>query len=485
MPNRLSGLKLGIAKSRGERYQVRFGFEATHQAYRPDFGIPGIDGRPADIPRDRQLSEPWDDSTTDNQIADVHADVDLSHQTRLALSVTHLRAQSTSIRQSISGIVPGAPAGTYSRTIFFEPDTRRHVNSIGTSLSSVQNTGAVTHNLFVGLEYYKEDLSAPGVPVAAVDASPPINIYSPVFGLVRKPTSFSFTTTSEDLSSVATSVQDRMDVGGWSVVAGLRHLQQSFLYGVPGTHGVDERRYSPRVGVLRHLSSTQSVYAGYSTGTVPNQAASSTNQSLPSRNSSQYEVGWKSQWMNGRASSDVAVYRLTQENMLSSDLSTPNPFDQTVAGTARAVGLEASLFGQVTTRFSVMGTYALTDSSHLKNARFAGNATANVARHTTSLWALYSWKEHWRSGVGISARSRRWADQSNTIVLPGYGVVDGTLSYLWRPSSASPVEVQLAMRNILDETYYVVSHLHVDRWIMPGERRRMLITASYRFGARL
>jgi len=41
--------------------------------------------------------------------------------------------------------------------------------------------------------------------------------------------------------------------------------------------------------------------------------------------------------------------------------------------------------------------------------------------------------------------------------------------------------VQLALRNAFDKHYYVSSHLHVSRWIMPGEGRNVAVTGSYRF----
>jgi iron complex outermembrane receptor protein len=43
------------------------------------------------------------------------------------------------------------------------------------------------------------------------------------------------------------------------------------------------------------------------------------------------------------------------------------------------------------------------------------------------------------------------------------------------------VELQLAVRNLLDKDYYVSSHLHVSRWITPGQGRSFVLSATYRF----
>ncbi|MBU2410858.1 MAG: TonB-dependent receptor plug domain-containing protein, partial [Gammaproteobacteria bacterium] len=76
--DRLDGIKFGIAKSDGDRYHLRAGVEATNQTYQPDYGIPALNGRPVAVPRDRQLSEPFGDSTTSNRIVDLHGDVALT-----------------------------------------------------------------------------------------------------------------------------------------------------------------------------------------------------------------------------------------------------------------------------------------------------------------------------------------------------------------------------------------------------------------------
>lgn len=57
VPDKLEGLKLGIAKSDGNRYYLHAGFEAVNQRYQPDYGIPSLGDRPVDVPHDRQFCE--------------------------------------------------------------------------------------------------------------------------------------------------------------------------------------------------------------------------------------------------------------------------------------------------------------------------------------------------------------------------------------------------------------------------------------------
>jgi iron complex outermembrane receptor protein len=158
--DRLDGLKLGIAKSDGNRYHLRADIEAIDQQYNPDYGIPAIGYRPAAVPRDRQFGEPFADSTVGSRIASFHSDVALSPTTRAALDVTHLEAASVTVKSLLTGSpLRGQAPGTFSRITAWEPDTRRRIDSVTASLTSTQQLGGLVHRIYLGVDYYKELLS--------------------------------------------------------------------------------------------------------------------------------------------------------------------------------------------------------------------------------------------------------------------------------------------------------------------------------------
>lgn len=481
----LEGVKLGIAKGYGRRYHLSAGFEAINQTYRPDYGIPAVDGRPVAVPRDRQFGEPFGDSRTNNRIVDLHGDFALSDDTRLALDATHLEAHSTSIKNLLNGSpLAGQPAGTYARVSAWEPGTERRIDSIATSLTSKQQLAGVTHKLFFGFDKYRETLNQPALAVPA-STSPGINVYAPVYGLVTAPPAgvvLPRSLTTEDLTSMAASAQDQVDLGVWSLVAGLLYTDQQFMYGAVNTLPIDESRWSPKLGLLYRLSARHTLYANIASGLSPNQVSSSSNQSLPSRESRQMELGWKSLWIGGTLMGDVALYRLKQSNMISADQSTPaNNFDFSVDGTARSQGLEASLTGSVSAHLSVSATYAYTDAVYLQNAVNGGKRVPNVARHAMTLWGQYRWNDSWKTGAGLYLQGARFADEANGTTLPGYGRFDATQTWTKRIGNSQSMELQLALRNAFDQHYFVSSHLHVSRWITPGEGRNLSLTGTYRF----
>ena len=485
VPDSLEGIKLGLAKSGGNRYHLRVGVEATNQTYQPDYGLPALGNRVVDVPRDRQLGEPWGDSTTNNRIVDLHGDLALGSSTRVALDLSHLEANSTSIKNLLSGNpLAGQAAGTWTRVSAWEPGTTRRIDSVLASLTTAQDLGGLSHQLYAAVEYYKETLDQPSLSVPG-STSPRINVFAPVYGLVTAPPAgvvLPLSLTTQNLEAAAASLQDQIDLGDWSLVAGLRLDQQSFVYGTAGTLPVDEARWSPKLALLRRLSAADTVYANLSTGTSANQVSSSGNQSLPSRRSAQGELGWKATWRGGTLVSEVAAYRLAQTNLISSDLSTPaNNFDFTVGGTARSQGLEASLKGAVSAQIDVTASYAYTDSAYQQNAVYGGNRVPNVARHALTLWGQARWAGGWSTGAGVYAQSSRYADEANTVVLPGYGRLD--LVQAWRTAlgNGQALELQLALRNLFDKQYHVSSHLHVSRWVTPAQGRNLALSANYRF----
>lgn len=492
VPDRLDGLKLGLAKSDGKRFRLRAGVEIIRQDYRPDYGIPSITDRPVDVPRDRQFGEPWADSTTDSRIADLHGDLALSADTRLSIDITRLDARSTSLKNTLTGsarpVTPATPYGTFDRGASLEPDTRRRIDSVSASLASALKSGSARHQVFAGVDVYRETLNQPGLSIPAA-FTPPIHVFDPVYGQVAPPpvgTPLRSSLTTQDLDSVAASLQDQVDIGDWVLTGGLRHTRQKFVYGAAGTQAADESGWSPKFGVLRRLSDSDSVYANYTRGMAPNQVPSSSGQSLPSRHSRQVELGWKSLWRGGQLASEVALYQLDQRNMISTDDSTPlNSFDFTVDGSGRSRGLESSLTGNLTGRLSVRAAYAWTQARVLANSLLAGKAVPNVAAHSASLWGQYRWPDagglQWTTGAGLYAQGKRFADRANTVTLPGYARLDLTQTWEKQLGQARSLEVQLALRNALDKAYFVSSHLHVARWVTPAQGRNLMLSAMYRF----
>ena len=476
-PDKLDGIKLNLTKTEGDAYRISFDFEGTNQDYQPDFGLPGLNGAPAAVPLDRQLSEPFADSETDNRIFSAHGEFKLSPSTDLSVDYTHMDSSTLSIRNSVFREIAG-PTGTFMRVTAFEPDGNRDIDALSASIISVFKAGKVTHNLFVGAEYYLEKATIPRVAVPASN-NPPINVFNPVYGLTTAPSGpFSPTFTTQDSESYLLTVQDRIEIGRFNLIAGLQYVDDTSLYGGAGTLPYSEDRLSPKVGVTYAVTPNQSLYASYTTGTSPQYVATATRESVPMRTSDQIEAGWKAELFDGRVQAELAAYRLEQDRTITPD---PNQFGVFfVNGSTRSQGLEAALNGQLTDRLSLGLSYAYTDAEFLEGSLSPGNQTPNVPYNSGNAFVEMQWDDHWRSSLNVYAQGDRFADLANTTVLDGYVTADLAQAYAFE-LAGNDVELQLNIRNLFDETYYSGSHLHVSRYIMPGRPRTVSLSAMFRF----
>ncbi len=142
--------------------------------------------------------------------------------------------------------------------------------------------------------------------------------------------------------------------------------------------------------------------------------------------------------------------------------------------------------GRLTDRIDGVASYAYTDAKYLDNPIYGGRRVPNVARHGANVWGQYRWGpdrggRQWKTGAGAYVQGPRFADEANTTVLPGYARVDLVQSFSARLGAGQSVELQLAVRNLFDKQYFSSSHLHVNRWITPGQGRNFALSALYRF----
>ena len=479
VPDQLDGVKLGLSKTERGRYRIGIGFEATNQTYRPDYGIPALGDRPVAVPRNRQLGEPFADSTSNNRIVDLHGRFSVDARTSIAVGLTHLENEAVSVKNGLTGApLPGRPAGTWARFTSIEPDSRRRIDAALASISRTGTLGAASHQLYAAAEFYKETLDQPGRSAQ----SPPQNVFQPVYGVVAPPApgaQLPLSVTLQDLHASALSLQDTIDHGPWTLVAGVRYDHQEFVYGNASVLPANESRWSPKLALLRRVGGADTVYASFATGTAPNQGASSSNQSLASRRARQAELGWKSAWAGGALRSDLALFQLDQRNLLTDDQSTASVSDRTVDGSGRSRGLELSLSGTVG-RVDVSAQYAYTLAQYRENALFSGNRLPNIARHAGSLWAQYDWGGAGKTSLGAYAQSHRFAERENRVTLPGYVRLDLVHTVAVRLGGKA-LEGQFALRNLADRDYFVSSHLHVARWITPARGRNASLALRYKF----
>ncbi|WP_031338339.1 TonB-dependent siderophore receptor [Xanthomonas maliensis] len=291
-------------------------------------------------------------------------------------------------------------------------------------------------------------------------------------------------------SQAAAFLEDRLALSArWSVLAGVRHdratLERTDL--ISGQEAFS-RVYSTtgwRVGTVFAVQPSQSFYAQYSAAADPIGGLlmlSPANANFDLARGRQLEIGWKQAFARGEWT--LAAYRIRKTGLLSRDPADPDRSVQIGAQTSR--GVEAAL------------TYALSDAWSLDltasalHAAFAnfldssgaagvvvsrdGNVPPNVAERLATAWLSWQLHPDWRLAGGVRYVGKRYADNANTLVLPGYATTDVALSWQARPAT----RLSARIFNLFDRTYYTTAYYTDTQWFV-GPDRRIELTLEQRF----
>ncbi|MDF5708869.1 MAG: TonB-dependent siderophore receptor [Nostoc sp. S4] len=219
----------------------------------------------------------------------------------------------------------------------------------------------------------------------------------------------------------------------------------------------EDTAFSPRVGIVYKPIPLVSLYASYSQSFVPSRPFQRNEDNSPFKPTTgeAFEVGVKTEFLDGRLAATVAAYQITKQNIVVAD---PNRPDFSIqVGEQRSRGIEFDVAGEILPGWKIIGSYTYIDPEITEdtNADLKGNVPSNVPRNSASLWTTYEFQTgDWKGfgfGGGVTFVGDRQGDLENTFTLPSYARVDAALYYRrdnWR--------VGLNIKNLFD-TYYFES----------------------------
>lgn len=486
--DRLSSFTGGLAWVPNARTSITATLDHSDNRYRTDYGIPAVGDRPADLPWSRQ----YNDSPYLSSAKTTSFKLDASHQFNdtWQLKGRLLRLNSDTAEMDIAtyrgdygmGMLPGQTCpGTgdpLCRYYFgVRPDGRYQVDQFNADLTGKFQTGGVGHTVLVGFDTYRTKKT--GTTYMQQIAS--VDVYNPVLGhtpgldpMMSMPQDY------DDHSRWASVyVQDQLALGNGVFLTGaLRHDRTDAVFGMPGTEPNKQSFTTPRLGAVWQFAPNQSVYAQYQDAVAANNGRDTvTGAALAAERGRQVEVGHKIELFDGKLNSTVALFQLTKRNRGASVLDPRSPTGTNVVtmGEAVARGLEWDISGQVTSKLSLIGSYAYTDTEVTRDPTYQGMKLANVARHAASLWARYAIDSQWAVGGGVFAQSARPGDSGNTFRMPGYARVDAMVAYRFA-LGASKASLQFNLDNVFNRKYHTSSHQFVQDWIKLGNPRTAKLT---------
>ncbi|POF39992.1 TonB-dependent siderophore receptor [Pseudomonas laurylsulfativorans] len=461
-------------------------YEYSRYNRTPDRGIPGVNGRPADVGRDTTYGSENDFIDDKAQSLRSKLTYELSDNWQLRQTLGVFKLDSDFDNTYLSGYVPATNKVTRQH---WQQDlnTRNLYNNV--ELEGGFDTFGLEHRLLTGIEIgsqrrdpllYTAATSGPGSsPVPALD------LYTPDRNLRHTGRMVVSSNTHTEVESRAVYVQDQLRLNDqWQLLAGLRYD----TFDIESTNKVrnisedsDSHSTSPRVGVVWTPLQNHSFYASWSKtfspvgggliGITPGAAGNSND--LSPELTKQKEIGVKSDWLDDRLSTTLAIYELELYNRRTSDPN--NPTITLLSGLQRSRGIELTAAGRITGNWYMRGGVGLQDATiEEDNNGLEGKRINNVAKHNASLFLTWKPEMGWYAETGLTLVGDRYADNLNTTVLPGYGRWDALAGFRQKEW-----DVRAALNNITDKTYY--SSATSAFQIQPGAPRSLVVTGTYSF----
>ncbi|KHA56033.1 ligand-gated channel protein [Aeromonas hydrophila] len=452
-------------------------YERNEHDRTPDRGIPGVNGRPADVPKEYVYSDTRRDFIDDvAQSTRSRFTWDINDQWQLRQQLGY-----TSLDSHFDNTYVTSVKGDQVTRSRWQQDLKANSLISNTEAEGQLQTGPVEHRLLVGFEQNWQERTPKLYQNAT--AIPAGNLYDPG----SLPTYDGAMKLSSDANHKVRGyglyVQDQLSLGDWHLLAGLRRddfTVTSRRNDLNKEETVSVSSLSPRLGLVWNPIEEHAFYASYSKTFTPvggeliGITPGDKNNNLDPQHTRLYEGGVKSDWLDGRLATTLSLYRLEMYNKRSKD-----PLDPTkviLTGLQRTEGIELSARAQLTDEFYLRGGIAIQDAEQVKaDADLQGKRPMNVSRQNGELFAGYqSGKQGWFGETGVTAVGDRFADNANTTTLPGYARFDARAGYRWQQW-----ETQLSVENLTDHDYFVSATSASQ--IMPGTPRQLHLSAAYRF----
>lgn len=331
--------------------------------------------------------------------------------------------------------------------IEFEGRTKVDTFSVDNRVNGQFDTGAISHDLTVGLDYkfYRLDhCQASGfstVSVSNPDRNGVKGDLTPYLDQVL---------TQQQLGIYA---QDQLRFGdGWiATLNGRYDLVNTKSDATIGySYQSDDQAASGRAGLAYEFANGVTPYVSAATFFNPVIGASATAPIKP-EDGYQFEAGVKYQptFIDGLFT--VSAFQITKNNWTVTD---PVKFLQSQIGQVKSTGIEFE--GKVNLNESwkllASATYQNLEMTKHADGSLIGNSPYLIPNVTASMWLDYTLPENVMDGVSLGAglryQGKSWADYANTLRVPDALVADAAIRY-----QKNGLAVSLNVNNLFDKEY--------------------------------
>jgi iron complex outermembrane receptor protein len=477
----------------GESTQLTFAYE--HREFLTPFDrgtvIDPRDNHPLDIPRDRRLDEPFNNMEGRSDLYHFQADHDLNNDWKAHFGYSWNRETYDASQVRVTAI--DTRNGTLSRSMDGTQNAMSTDRFTTASLEGKIDVAGMQHDLVLGVDdEYRKIYRADLIRQKSLTT---FSYLDPVYGREVPGTTVSPADSAQTdiLRSDSVYLQDSIHLTDqWILVAGGR-FQEYDQYagkGVPFKANTDSngQKWVPRAGLVYRYTNELSFYGSYTESFKPNStiaplSGSSTvlDGSIAPEEAKSWEVGARLE-MPGRVTGNLALFDIKKRNVLVANAEGPVTL-YSAAGEVRSRGLEVDLSGQLSDRWSMIGSYAYTDAEVTQDPVYKGKQLQNVAKNSGSLSAVYDFGtivggDQLRVGAGARYVGERAGNAVNDFDLPSYTVADAFATYDTQ-LDGQRVKFQLNVKNLFDRTYYTSAASRF--FVSMGDSRQVTLSSTLEF----
>ena len=296
--------------------------------------------------------------------------------------------------------------------------------------------------------------------------------------------------------TVGVFINDTIDLGPqWTLTGAMRydHFTAKFdqPIGTPSHFSHVDNIWSPRAALVYKPAENTSFYFSYGTSFNPSAetlSLAASNKDLAPEKDRTFEVGGKTEVLDGMLSLTAALFNTEMTNARISDPN--NPGLQSLSGTERVNGFEFNAQGRITPNWEIIAGYTYLDATAvgLAGVDAAGNPIhgpiPNTAHNQANLWTVYDFEHGFRLGAGLNYTGRINAGTDNATIpgnvlvahVPSHVSFDAMAAY----SITDTLSVQLNGYNLADDYYFVNSYFTRpgENHTVPAPGRTFLLTLN-------
>ncbi|MGX9523553.1 TonB-dependent siderophore receptor [Alcaligenes nematophilus] len=172
----------------------------------------------------------------------------------------------------------------------------------------------------------------------------------------------------------------------------------------------EDNVFTPYAGIVYDLNEEHSIYASYTSIFKPQSYRDRSGNFLDPRKGNNYEIGLKSEMLDGRVNSSIALYEIRQDNLAVADSGfivpgTEREAAYTAVKGAKTQGLDMEVTGELLDGWNMAFSYTYSQTKDAQGERIK----TLVPRHMAKLWTTYRLPGSWNRltiGGGVNWQSQ-------------------------------------------------------------------------------